>query len=462
VDAQPGKDKAEKDETAKDETGKDIVQSVAQEQRSASQIGGDVDYSRVTRGVRWLLIGVVALVAILLVLSFIIPIEEVARARGEFVPLQRVQVIQAPEGGALSAVLVHNDQQVTKGQPIAKFRAENLLRDIARSEVRMAYLGAQIERLDAFAVDRPPNFDQYRAQYPGMVKEATSLYEQQENERQRNLEEKDKQIEGEKSALGAAKREIPSAKTSMDATQELLKRMQQGVNMGVIPANRLAQAQEQAAEAERVHTQLVASLDEHTSRINQLEAQRAGVLARAAADARNQRSELMVQLDELKATQAAYQSRSADIEVKAPVDGAIQKISETPIGTVIPPGGTVCEIVPAGGVLIQARVSPRDIGFVQLDQTAIVKSDAFDYSRYGSIPGKVVRIAPSSTVGGPGQAPYFQVEIELARPNVGSDAEHVVTPGMTGEATILTGQKTIFQYLLKPIYTTLDTAMRER
>ncbi len=170
----------------------------------------------------------------------------------------------------------------------------------------------------------------------------------------------------------------------------------------------------------------------------------------------------MVQLDELKATQAAYQSRSADIEVRAPVDGVVQKITETPIGTVIRRAGTVCEIVPAGGVLIQSRVSPRDIGFVGLDQKAIVKSDAFDYGRFGSIPGRVVRIAPSSTVGGPGQAPYFQVEIELERAHVGANEAHVVTPGMTGEATILTGQKTIFQYLLKPIYTTLDTALHER
>lgn len=444
------------------QAGKDIVLSVAKEQRPPEQIGGDVEYSEVTRGVRMLLIGVVALVAVLLGLSMVIPVEEVARARGEFVPLQRVQVIQAPEGGALAAVLVHNDEKVTKGQLIAKFRAENLLRDLARSEVRMAYLAVQIERLDAFAVNRPPVFDQYRAKYPEMVKESVALDDQQRSELARNLEEKDKQIEEEKSALNAAQREIPAAKTSLDATQELLHRMQEGVKMGVIPANRLAAAQEQAAESERVHTQLVASLDQHNARINELGAEREAVIAKAAADARNQRSELMVQQDELKATQAAYQSRSADIEVRAPVDGAVQKISETPIGTVIPPGGTVCEIVPAGGVLIQARVSPRDIGFVRLDQKAIVKSDAFDYSRYGSIPGKVVRIAPSSTVGGPGQTPYFVVEIQLERPNVGTDVQHVVTPGMTGEATILTGQKTIFQYLLKPIYTTLDTAMRER
>lgn len=449
MDAQAGKDK-------------DSVLSVAQEQRPAEQIGSDIEYSKVTRGVRMLLIGVVVLVAVLLGLSIIIPVQEVARARGEFVPVQRVQVIQAPEGGALAAVLVHNDEKVTKGQLIAKFRAEDLLRDLARSEVRMAYLAVQTERLDAFASARQPDFDQYRSQYPGMVKEAVALDDQQRNELARNLENKDKQIEEEKSALDAAQREIPAAKTSMDATQELLQRMQEGIRIGVIPANRLAQAQEQAAQSERVHTQLVSSLDQHNARINQLQAARAAIIAKSAADARNQRSELMVQMDELKATQAAFQSRSADIEVKAPVDGAVQKISETPIGTVIPPGGTVCEIVPAGGVLIQARVSPRDIGFVQLDQTAIVKSDAFDYSRYGSIPGKVVRIAPSSIVGGAGQTPYFQVEIELDRPHVGTNEAHVVTPGMTGEATILTGEKTIFQYLLKPIYTTMDTAMRER
>lgn len=449
MDAQTGKDK-------------DAILSEAQEQRPTEQIGGDAEYSRVTRGVRMLLIGVVALVALLVGLSITIPVEEVARARGEFVPLGRMQVIQAPEGGALAAVAVHNDERVTKGQLIAKFRAENLLRDIARSEVRMAYLAVQIERLDAFALNRAPVFDSYRAQYPTMVKEAESLNDQQQRELTRNLEEKDKQIEAEKSALDAAQREIPAAKTSLDATQELLVRLRHGVEIGVVPANRFAQAQEQAAQSERVHTQLVASLDQHTARIKGLEAQREAVLAKSAADARNQRAELMVQLEELKATQAAYQSRSTDIEVKAPVDGIVQKISETPIGTVIPPGGTVCEIVPAGGVLIQARVSPRDIGFIRLDQEAIVKSDAFDYSRYGSLPGKVVRIAPSSTVGGPGQPPYFQVEIELERAHVGTDAAHVVTPGMTGEATILTGQKTIFQYLLKPIYTTMDTAMRER
>ena len=93
---------------------------------------------------------------------------------------------------------------------------------------------------------------------------------------------------------------------------------------------------------------------------------------------------------------------------------------------------------------------------------AIVKADAFDYSRFGSIEGKVARISPESKADVPGQQPFFVAEIELAQGYVGVDKSHVVTPGMTGEASILTGDKTIFQYLLKPIYVTLDSALRER
>jgi HlyD family type I secretion membrane fusion protein len=263
--------------------------------------------------------------------------------------------------------------------------------------------------------------------------------------------------------MAAARLEIPAAKSSLNASQELLLRVRQGAANGVIPRNRVAQVEEQAAQAQRTHTQLVTSLDLHAARVQRLEAEREALIARSAADARGQRADLIEQRDELRATEAAYRSRSRDIEVRAPVNGIVQKISETPVGTVIPAGGTVCEIVPTdGGVLIQARVSPRDIGFVSVGQKANVKSDAFDYSRFGTIPGEVARIAATNTPGELGQAPYIAVEIELDRPYVGTNETHVVTPGMTGEATILTGEKTVFQYLLKPIYTTLDTALHER
>jgi HlyD family type I secretion membrane fusion protein len=444
-------------------TGQDIATSLAQERRPRTQIGSDVDYGRVTRGVRMMLAGIIGLVVVFLVLSVVIEVEEVARARGEFIPVQRVQVIQTPEGGAIESVHVRNGDRVSSGQVIATFRAAELQRDLERTAARLAYLHIQIERLDAFAAQRTPDLAQFEEQHPEMVREALSLHAGQVRELESGLRQLDRQIDEENSAMAAARLEIPAAKSSLNASQELLLRVRQGAANGVIPRNRVAQVEEQAAQAQRTHTQLVTSLDLHAARVQRLEAEREALIARSAADARGQRADLIEQRDELRATEAAYRSRSRDIEVRAPVNGIVQKISETPVGTVIPAGGTVCEIVPTdGGVLIQARVSPRDIGFVSVGQKANVKSDAFDYSRFGTIPGEVARIAATNTPGELGQAPYIAVEIELDRPYVGTNETHVVTPGMTGEATILTGEKTVFQYLLKPIYTTLDTALHER
>jgi adhesin transport system membrane fusion protein len=450
-------------EATRFEADKSIGVSVAQERRPTEQIGSDLDYVKVTRGVRWLLLGVIGLVAALVGLSLFVPVEEVARARGEFTPAQRVQVIQTPEGGAIQSMLVHNQERVTKGQLIAKFRASDLMRDLERTDVRMAYLQIEMERLDAFASGRNPNFELFKEKYPTMVSEALSLNMEQVRQLDRNLEQQDRQIDEERTALAAAEREIPAAESSLTATKELLARTRDGVSRGIIALNRLAQVEEQAAQSARVHTQLVSSLDQHNSRIKRLEAERAAILAKASSDARNQRAEIIVQMNELKATQAAFHARSGDVEVRAPINGIVQKISETPVGTVIPAGGTVCEIVPTdGGVLLQAHVSPRDIGFVRIGQKVIVKSDAFDYGRFGTIPGQVIRIAASNTPGSAGEATYILVEIQLDQPYVGTNKDHVVTPGMTGEATILTGEKTIFQYLLKPIYLTLDTALQER
>lgn len=442
---------------------KGIATPIAHDRRSTPQIGSDVGYQRVTRGVRNLLIGVIGLVALLILLSLFVKIEEVARARGEFIPVRRVQNIQTAEGGLLEAILVRNDDRVSAGQVLAKFRATDLLRDIDLTNVRIGRLSIDIERLDAFASGREPDLEKYRAQYPQMVDEALKLHKQEALRLQRDLEQKDHTISEVKTSISSAEQKIPAAKASLQATQELLERTREGARLGVIARNRVAGIEEQAAQSERTYVELVSSLDELKSRIRSIEAEQASITAKSASDARNERSERIGQLNEANVTLAALRTRSEGIEVTAPVNGIVHKVSETPVGTVIQAGGTVCEIVPTdGGVLMQARVTPRDIGFVHVGQKALVKADAFDYGRFGAIEGKVARISPSSDKTPQGQEPYFEAEIELERDHVGVDRTHVVTPGMTGEASILTGNKTIFQYLLKPIYVTLDSALRER
>lgn len=440
-----------------------ITTPISRDSRPTTQIGSDADFARVTRGVRNLLLAVVLLVATLVGLSFFVQVEEVARARGAFAPVQHVQVIQTPEGGALAQILVRDDDRVQTGQIIARFRATNLVSDLAQAEVKEAQLQIDIERLDAFAENRTPNLGQYRAKYGPMVDAAMALNQEQVLGLKRDVDQKEEEITAVKASLDGAQQKIPAAKSSMQSADDLQGRVRQGVQVGVVAPNRQAVVDEQAAEAERTYVALVSSLDEFNAKIQALQAERDALVAKAISDARNQRAQRLEQLREVEEQLKAYRARSQDIDVKAPVNGIVHQVSETPVGTVLAAGGTVCEIVPTdGGVLMTVHVSPRDIGFVHVGQKAVVKADAFDYGRFGAIEGKVARISPESKADVPGQDRYFVTEIELEQGYVGADKSHVVTPGMTGEASILTGERTIFQYLLKPIYVTLDSAMRER
>lgn len=440
-----------------------ITTAIGRDSRPTTQIGTDADYARVTAGVRTLLLGVVLLVAVLVVLSLFVKVEEVARAPGVFTPVQHIQVIQAREGGTLSGIFVRDDDRVQAGEVVARFRAANLLRDLAQAEVKEAQLQIDIERLDAFAGNRTPNLDQYRAKYAAMVDAAMALNQEQVLGLKRDVDQKEQQITEVKASLDGAEQKIPDAKSSMQSADDLQGRVREGVQRGVVAPNRQAEVDEQAAQAGRTYVALVSSLDEFKAKIQALQAERDALIAKAVSDARSQRADRIEQLREVEAQLTAFRARSEDVEVKAPVNGIVRKVSQTPVGTVIAAGGTVCEIVPTdGGVLMATHVSPRDIGFVHVGQKAVVKADAFDYSRFGAIEGRVARISPESAANAPGQERYFVAEIELKQGYVGADESHVVTPGMTGDASILTGEKTIFQYLLKPIYVTVNSALRER
>jgi multidrug efflux pump subunit AcrA (membrane-fusion protein) len=111
---------------------------------------------------------------------------------------------------------------------------------------------------------------------------------------------------------------------------------------------------------------------------------------------------------------------------------------------------------------MEALVSPRDIGFIQPGQPVTAKIDSFDYSRFGSIAGKVAKVSPSSFKNESNGQTFYKVEITLAQDHVGSSEKHRLIPGMTGEADIVTGRKTVFQYLAKPIFLSMDTAFHER
>jgi membrane fusion protein, adhesin transport system len=133
------------------------------------------------------------------------------------------------------------------------------------------------------------------------------------------------------------------------------------------------------------------------------------------------------------------------------------------VGGVIPPGAIITEIVPLDKELVvEAKIQPRDVGHVRIGQPVTVKVTTYDFSRYGGITGELKDVSASTFLDEQGE-PYYKGIVELDRNYVGKDPMHNrVMPGMTVQADIKTGKKTLFSYLLKPVYSSVSTAFRER
>ena len=157
-----------------------------------------------------------------------------------------------------------------------------------------------------------------------------------------------------------------------------------------------------------------------------------------------------------------------DTEIRAPTDGIVKNVRLTTIGGVLRPGDEVLSIVPTGDKLIvEARVSPADIAYVQLGQKASVKFDAYDSSIFGSAVGKVIYVsADTLTEQGPnGNIVYYRVHVgvdtsQMKQSAVGKRVE--IQPGMTATAEIETGKSTVYRYLTKPLSKTMSEAFTER
>ena len=169
------------------------------------------------------------------------------------------------------------------------------------------------------------------------------------------------------------------------------------------------------------------------------------------------------ELAELDKNLMKFQDRVKRLEITAPVSGVVKGLTVNTIQSVIKPGETIMEIVPAGDILIvESRVATTDIGHVSIGQPAEVKINSYDPHRFGTVMGKVEQIS-ASTFLDEQHNPYFQAKIALDKDYVGSYTDkYRIIPGMTVQADIKTGEKSVLDYLLKPIYRGFQNAFQER
>ncbi|NIZ01573.1 HlyD family type I secretion periplasmic adaptor subunit [Thalassospira lucentensis] len=390
-------------------------------------------------------------------------IKETAITFGQVMPTGAVNKIQHLEGGIIDQIMVQDGDLVDKGQVLLRLKPEAAQAELSQTETKLGNLRLEAERYRALAEGREPDFSKMMAQYPELAVNQHEIYNIQTELDANQSEILQVQIQERNAELAQLNEQEATLRKSLDLlNQEVTMRRslyEKGLNSKVLFLNiqrELNEAQGSLSDVAAEKARARETIAEAKLRLNELE--------------KSQREEAISELGrlggEIAQTSEALRKlrdRVARLEIVAPTRGYIKGLQFSTIGGVIAPAQVVMELVPADEVLIaETRISTEDIGHVHLGQPVTVKVSAFDFIRYGGIQGELVSISASTFVDDEGK-PYYKGKVALDQDHVGEGASaQKIIPGMTVQADIQTGERTLLEYLLKPVYVSLDQAFSER
>ena len=360
---------------------------------------------------------------VFMVWASLFKLEEVSTGTGKVVPSSKEQTIQSLDAGVLTSLAVKEGDIVEKGQVLAQLDPTRFESQVGESQTKLLATQATAARLEAEVNGTALVFPKVVLDMPNLVREETALY----SSRRANLAES---VTGLKHALALVQNEL-------EMTQPLV-----------------AKGAASEVEVLRLRREINNFENQINDKRNDYSVKAREELARANADIQSLQQVVAGRNDSVK--------RSTFI---APVRGVVKEIAVTTIGGVIPQNGKLMTIVPIDEqLLIEARISPRDIAFIHPGQAALVKITAYDYSIYGGLNGKVTTISPDTIRDEVKQDQfYYRVYIRTDKDKLMNKAgqSFSITPGMVATVDIRTGQKTIIEYLLKP-FNKAQEALRER
>jgi HlyD family type I secretion membrane fusion protein len=411
-----------------------------------------------------LLIVVVALVfGGVLAWSALTEVEQVVRAEGQIEPADRVKVINHPDGGRIATVDVVEGQRVTAGAPLLSFDAEQVHARLAELTARWQIRSIETARLSAEVKGGDMVVDpELAGTRPDLVAEQQALLLSRREAHQSRVEALAQNVEQREKDLQGAEAEFHRLRASHALLKEQLDAVKGLADKGLYPRLRVVALERQLSDlsgdihkAQAGREAAQAAIAEGGSRHAALEReQRASVLAELTA-ARTERDQLI----EAHRRQAAT---LRDLVVRAPVDGIVQDIAASP-GQSVGSNQPLMKLVPTGsGLVVEARVQNRDIGYVRVGQPVKVKVHAYDFLRHGTLAGQIEQIDADAVVNPQTGALTYGILVRTAGDALVRDGVMVqVVPGMAVDVDLLVGERTILSYLTDRIFHLGEAAFRE-
>lgn len=390
-------------------------------------------------------------------------IDEMAIAQGQVMPAGHLKKVESRHGGVVAQIKVREGDQVSAGQVLVILDPTMSRITLEQNQIQEAALLVRKARLEALIDGAQPDFTGVGERFADLKAQQARLYRQSCESMTINRDILTNQIKRYRAELKNLKNSEKLIEEQFRLVQEELKSYQALFSKELVSKSSFfsvkrlfLQVQDSLLQIPITRSQLIERLAESENRLVKLEKE-------AKEKWMTQLVKTQEELAQIREVLRRDQAQVFEREIRATENGLVHNFQLSTIGEVVEPGETILEIVPKGAdLVIEARLSARDIGHLRVGQPVTIKFTAYDYARYGGVTGKLMEISPSAFTG-PNGSTYYKGLTSIDRDYVGTTAgQNHIKPGMTVQVEIKTGNKTLIEYLMKPIYLSLIRSFRER
>ncbi|WP_367990375.1 HlyD family type I secretion periplasmic adaptor subunit [Vibrio sp. NTOU-M3] len=409
-------------------------------------------------------------------------IDKVTVGQGKVVPSSQVQVIQNLEGGLVKEILIREGQQVKKGQQLLLLDDTRFRSDFREREQQVANLTASVTQLSASMTSVTVNEqfneqnwqknvvldysklvfpEEFAKQRPGLVARQKAEYRQDLNNLRNQISLIDQQVKQKQQDLIEIQARVRNLRESYNFAKKELDITKPLADEGVVPRIELLKLQRQVNDTRRELTSSKLKVPVLQSAIKEAMLSRIDAAQKFRSEQQEKLNQAQDKLSAMTESTVGLEDRVNRTIVVSPVNGTVKTLNFNTVGGVIQPGMDIIEIVPSEDtLLVEAKIAPQDIAFLRPDLPAIVKFSAYDFTKYGGLQGTLEHISADTTQDEEGNS-FYLVRVRTKETSLNHDDSLPIIPGMTASVDIITGKRTVMEYLMKPILSARTNALKE-
>lgn len=410
---------------------------------------------------RALLYAIGIAVIALFIWSTFAEVDEVTRGEGKVIPSQQVQVVQSQDGGVLTEILAKEGQIVDANQLLFRLDQTRFASSLREKEIERLALSIRAARLEAitegteFVVE-----EEIHSQMPDIYEQEKTLYENSLAELEAGKNIAQQQLSQRREEYNEVRAKISQLSESYRLASQELTMTKPLVNSGAVSEVELLRLEREVANLKGEQNQANAQRERLQAATVEAEKKVQEVELSFKNQRREELSQVTAKINSLKESNLGLSDMVEQTAIRSPVKGTVNRLFFNTLGGVVLPGKELVEIVPLDDtLLLEARIRPQDIAFLTHGQKALVKFTAYDFVVYGGLDAVVEHIGADTLMDEDGN-PYYNVRVRTHESKLGEDKP--IIPGMVAEVDILTGKKTIFEYLIKPVLRAKQYALTER